>query len=138
MALLLEHGADIKAIDNNGMTMLHHASGGGQEEFVKVLLVFGDLESPDLDGRRPLHLAAREGREKVVRMLLKNKAMCDAQDTEFGSTPLHYAAQNGHVEVVKVLLEGKADPDIKNTAGLMAREIAIQKEHQAIGHNTEE
>jgi uncharacterized protein len=56
--MCLEHGADVRAFDNNGATALHTAAGAGLDAVVKVLVEHGaDLDVQDKSGRTPLDIA---------------------------------------------------------------------------------
>ncbi len=94
------------------MTPLHHASEGGHDSIVDML-----LQRPEIDvnarnaaGETPIFLAAKAGRMKVVEMLLKaetstsgaaavDETIADAR----GVTPRQIARQNQHEEIVKLL-----------------------------------
>ena len=49
LAVLLQHGANKHARDNNGATALHWAAKGGQEDIVSLLLHYGaDRHAKDM------------------------------------------------------------------------------------------
>ena len=90
-ALLVGAGADPKATDDNGWTMLHHAVKAGDPATVRILLGKGlDPDAPTNGGLLPLDLAARVG---------------------YGFSS---------AAVARVLLAGGADPKRPNGAGLDA------------------
>ena len=108
---LIEHGADVAALDNNGSSPLHLASNNGQVEVAQLLVEHGaDATSPRKDGWTPLHLASQSGYVNVARFLIEHGADATAQkDDEWKWTPLHLASFNGHVEVIRFLVEHGAD-----------------------------
>jgi ankyrin repeat protein len=54
----IDHGADVRAFDNNGATALHTAAAAGMDAVVKVLAEHGaDLDVQDKSGRTPLDIA---------------------------------------------------------------------------------
>jgi hypothetical protein len=67
--LLVEKGADVEAMDNDGKTMLHLAAVQGNEAVVRLLVDKGaEVTAMDNGGRTALHLAAVQGNEAVVRL----------------------------------------------------------------------
>jgi Ankyrin repeats (3 copies) len=70
LRLLLEHGADIDAQDEDGWTPLYSASVRGAVEVVRLLLEHGaDVEVKDNAGKTALQEAAEEGEDEVVELL---------------------------------------------------------------------
>lgn len=125
---LIEQRADINEIDDNGMTLLHHAAKYGQAEAIRFLVKPGNVNAKDRFGRTPLHFAisSRGGdRADVVRILLEKGADINAADNE-GQTPLCTAAASTVAnKTVRVLLEYKADVNVKNRRGESPLELAI-------------
>ncbi|KAM0416002.1 hypothetical protein ACHAPT_013029 [Fusarium lateritium] len=103
--VLLEKGADITAVDKNGLIPLIAASAGGHMEVVKLLLEKGaDITAIDNGGWAPLITASNNGHMDVVKLLLEKGADVTAVDND-GLTPLIAASRNDHIEVVKLLLD---------------------------------
>jgi ankyrin repeat protein len=71
VALLLDHGADINAKDEeSGATPLYHAASWGRREVVELLLGRGaDSRAPAADGKTPLQAAAANGHQEIVTLL---------------------------------------------------------------------
>ena len=129
--VLLEHGANAGAEDNEGRTPLHTAAAYGIVEGVHVLLEYGaNVGAEDNKGRTPLHDAvdyewiegpgsaedSASGKVEVVRVLLDHGANAGAQDNE-GKTPLHVAEKYAKVEVVRLLLEHGANVGAEDNIG---------------------
>ena len=81
MQLLLDHGANPNARDNDNATPLHHSSWWGKEGTIK-----------------------REGTVEGTRLLLKHGAVIDAEDNE-GRTSLQLALEHRRDEIVTCLKE---------------------------------
>jgi ankyrin repeat protein len=96
--LLIEHGADARAMTRQGFTPLHLAAREGDLDTARLLLSAGVdvnvLSKPDptLKGRGPLFESMKSG----------------------GSTPLLAATMRGQVPLAMFLLEQGADPNIQD------------------------
>ncbi|KAH7037056.1 ankyrin repeat-containing domain protein [Microdochium trichocladiopsis] len=65
--LLLQRGADVRARQPNGYTLLHSAAGWGHVEAVALLLEYGaDMNATTEDGETPKDWAQKRGRDAVV------------------------------------------------------------------------
>jgi ankyrin repeat protein len=111
---LLEQGANIRAQDSKGETVLHAVFSRRNWRLdlglVMLLLQQGaDLEARDQHGWTPLHAAAERGRREAAEFLLDKGADLKAIDQD-GQTPLHLAAGRANDKVVKLLVARGADP----------------------------
>jgi ankyrin repeat protein len=123
---LVQNGADVKAVDNFGMTALMHAAERGHLGVVEFLLE----KNPDLDKvdtTNVLTRAAEGGHLDLVRFLVQNGADVKAVDN-FGMTALMCAAERGHLDVVKLLVQHRADVNAVNKDGKTAWMIASTDE----------
>ena len=123
---LLSQRANIDAIDEDSFTPLAHATQGGNDTIVDILLKAGaDPNVPaSAQSWTPLHFAAMENMETILGALLASPLInINAADKE-NRTALHWAAFNGEMSVVLALLEHEADaavPDSgKRTPGVIA------------------
>ena len=117
--LLLEHGADIDAIDfDYGAPPIGWANEKGHDAMVEYLYARG--ASVDL------HRAAAYGLLVRVEFLLRQDASVVNSISGFG-TPLHEAALWGRSEVFTLLLEYGADPRLKNSLQKNALAIALEQ-----------
>lgn len=112
IALLVAHGADANATDEQGRTALHQAaSGDGTAGAAQALLASGaDVNAQDERGRTPLHLAAGVPRLDIVHVLVHHGADVNVEDTQ-GRTPLALARERGHEPVVRALLGQRGGPE---------------------------
>lgn len=111
---LLEQGADIRAHDSDGETVLHAVFSRRNWRLdlglVMLLLQEGaDIEARDQRGWTPLHAAAERGRREAAEFLLDKGADLKVTDKN-GQTPLHLAAWRANDKVVKLLIARGADP----------------------------
>src|SRR6185436_16395775 len=71
VAELRKGGADIEAVNPQGLTPLMLAAREGQDEVVRVLLDSGArINAVDREGLSALHQAAKEGHAGTVKLLL--------------------------------------------------------------------
>jgi ankyrin repeat protein len=107
---LLKDGADVNAVQGDGVTGLHWAARLGAEELASTLVVAGaNVKAATRFGAiTPLHLAAERGAGAVVALLVKAGADVDAPSST-GATPLMFAAASGDTASVKALLDAGAD-----------------------------
>jgi uncharacterized protein len=100
---LLNRGADVSLIDNDGDTALHGAAEMGNVEIARMLLAkSANVNAKNKVGGTPLMWAAVYGHDEVVRELLKQGADPSLKD-EDGITALQWAVKNNRTEVVKLL-----------------------------------
>lgn len=102
-ALLIQHGADMAALDYLGAQPLHYAAAVGAAEALAMLLRHGakpDVPVQTLDPRdRPNTLVP-------------------------GTTALHLAVLGGHTNVIAALLHAGANVNATNAMGLTAMDLA--------------
>jgi ankyrin repeat protein len=123
-ALLDNAGIQLDTPAVNGNTALMMAAFKRNRPAAEALIARGAAV------RRPgwtaLHYAAASGDEDIARLLLKRGAEVDAvSPPASGSyTPLMMAAREGKEEMAVFLLGQGANPQMKNTEGLNAAQIA--------------
>ncbi|KAI1894300.1 hypothetical protein AGOR_G00114400 [Albula goreensis] len=127
---MLQHGADLRIIDHQGKTALHHSVAGGNIFAMQYLNETGMFSFADTDKFQitPLHLAASTGNTDVIRYLLRNnRCPADAMDQQ-GVTALHIAAEKGAAEVSWLLLQeaGLRILHLKNRNGLTPLDLCRQ------------
>ena len=94
--LLLEHGADVNATDDNGSTPLY---GAGKKETVYLLLARGALVNVrNCAGSTPLHEAAEGFDKEAVEALIERGADVNCRDNK-GLTPLDRAKAHAAGEI---------------------------------------
>ena len=107
--LLIDHGANVNAQDNNHWTPLHYASVWGHLRVSQLLLEHKAISTArDIFNSTPLHEASRCGHLKIVRLLLDHGADVVGQGLG-GLTPYQIATREGHDDIAKLLLEHGAE-----------------------------
>ena len=91
--LLLECGADVRAVDDEGCTALHAACSHNNPARHRFLVEAGaDINAVNQDGCTALHLAAKEGHLETVQYLVEAGADVKATDCS-GATVFEYASK---------------------------------------------
>ena len=159
--LLLNNGARVGQVDDDGETPLLMAASQGHALIVKLLLDRGaPVNNVDSQGFTALSYAVFRGHVKIVQLLLDNGAedigddpvllhtavngyaeimelllehgvQVDRANTE-GETPLLFAAHLGHINLVRMLLDKGAQADKANKTGEAPLLVAIASGHTEI------
>ena len=80
MRLLLEHGANPNAEDNEGWTPLHLASSDGHTTIVRLLLDRGaSADMKNNKGRNTLQVATTHGMDEIVQVLARHVEQVDKE-----------------------------------------------------------
>ena len=112
---LVAAGVSPRSIDLQGNTPLIHASSGGMEKLVDILICeLHDSANPSME---MLQEDARVVLDKAVLYLDLNMR------NQQGRTALHYAVANGHAATAKLLVEAGADMDLPDHNGVTARSM---------------
>jgi hypothetical protein len=103
--LLIEKGANVKAIDDESQTALHWASWQGHVEVVRLLCDHGaNIEACDGRNMRPLHLAAWNSHFSVVKEFIEVRKAEINPKKDNGWTPLKYAKQHRVTEIADYIV----------------------------------
>jgi ankyrin repeat protein len=134
--LLLQHGANIEALDSMEQSALHWARRGNQLAVVRLLLSRGAaVDSCGLNYESTLHSAVAKGQLEICQLLLNHGADINKPDGNFGYTPLIFAARTspddmlcGQVDIIRLLLSKGANVFSRDSNGLNAYDWAKRKD----------
>jgi ankyrin repeat protein len=127
--LLVNAGADVKAVNRYKVTPLSLACTNGDTAMVELLLKAGADPNAKLHGNETaLMTAARTGRIGPIKALLARKADVNAREWH-GQTALMWAAAEGHAEVVETLLKAGAEFRAPLPSGFTPLFFAVRDGH---------
>ena len=119
LTLLIDGGADVNSVDEDGWTALMGAV--KNLEVCRMLVNAGaNVNHLDSDRRSPLMCAVMEDQKATAELLLQNGADINHQDAQ-GNTCLHIACRENMTEITTLLLNRNANfelSDIHNLAPL--------------------
>jgi len=123
--LLLDAGADIHAVDNEGNTLLHAAATMSAAGKAETLVAMGlDPTAGNAAGQTPLHLVYELEPPSVTEALARAGAPLDARDNQ-GRTPLHAAVTAGYNWGGWSLLALEPPVDAADNDGLQPLHLAV-------------
>ena len=143
--LLLQQGADLKAVDFLKTTPLRAAALGNDLETIRTLIDAGvDVNAADLPGITPLMMAAGwNGNARAVQLLLAHGANPKAVSrpvmglpvkngaSQFGNlTALIMSAPFGPPELIQSLLDAGSDVNAKDVRAMTPLMLAVATDHQ--------
>jgi ankyrin repeat protein len=110
--IMIAHGADIKAVDKMGETLLMRSIKIGSEAVAEMIRYGADVHTKTRRGWTALHAATDahfyQQQPESIALLLQAGAACDVKENR-GYTPLHVAAANLDIGAAQLLLEAGAD-----------------------------
>ena len=113
---IINTGANLRAVDKNGLTVLHYVATMRDIDIniVEKLINKGaDVNAVGVHGLTPLHFAALEGDIKIVEKFIDKGANVN-EVTKYGWTALHSAASIGHLNIVEKLIGEGAHVNAKS------------------------
>jgi quinoprotein dehydrogenase-associated probable ABC transporter substrate-binding protein len=131
---LVEKGADVNKVDNQGGTPLTNAARQRKNELVELLIKLGaDVNKPNGNGMTALVTAVMRDHVPTVKVLLANGADIEEPGPE-GYRPLAIAIAEDKYEVAKALMEAGADVNVPaDPDGLTPLMVAVAQNAPAEG-----
>ncbi|MBR3696000.1 MAG: ankyrin repeat domain-containing protein [Akkermansia sp.] len=125
--VLLENGAEVNAVDNDGTTPAMIAAMDGSPDTLKVLIDHGaNLNMADAAGRTPLILAVLSPEEKAAISLAHvTPAVAEQVKPQVTASMTEYPDV---INTVKLLLQAGVDITAKDKSGKTARDYATDPE----------
>lgn len=105
--VLIEHGADVNLVDEDGTVALSTAASFGYLDSVRLLLENGaEVSKKGVNGFTPLGMAVGLDQVEAARILIKHGAS-PLEDSYKGETPLHMAASDSfeNEEMLTLLID---------------------------------
>ena len=132
--LLINYGADINAVNNNGLNVLHLSAQGNQSTplYYFIHKYKMNINTTDKLGNTSLHWACFYNNDKALNYLL----LCDKININIrnknGFTPLHFSVLGRNIKAIKKLIMSGADISIKNNNNETCLYLAIKKNYKDI------
>ncbi|XP_008216084.1 ankyrin-1-like [Nasonia vitripennis] len=138
--LLLDKGACISEVDENGETPLCFAMKNRNTKVVDLLLssdYVNGVNVLDNDRFSHLHIACIRNNLRIVEQFIDfgvdiNDTVNFTSKEWAGYTPLHFAVENKSQSVVELLVRHGANLSIKNAKAMTPLHLAVQKQNDTI------
>lgn len=114
---LLDHGADVNAVNLQGRTALHLSISKGQTSLTRLLLARGaDVTLKDQYGAAPLTLAVKSNHKATAQMLLEHNLQRQVQCGILDDA-LWVAALKGNISLLEVLFAKSSEQPLPDPGG---------------------
>ncbi len=127
---LLQNGASVNSVDEEGRTPLHVAIRHNQIDIVKMLIAIQDINVniADKNGMTPLIEAAQLGHDELIKLLCTIAHINVNVAGKCGRNALHFAALLSHEKVVNLLVTmHHIDINAMNNYGQTPLDLALDK-----------
>ncbi|OQR81985.1 hypothetical protein THRCLA_11235 [Thraustotheca clavata] len=130
--ILINHGADVNALAEDGRSPLVLAAHMGCLDIVQALLLkVSDVDAPFQGGYTALSVAVEQGHLPVVQTLISRKANV-LQTTQIGLTLLHLSCFSGWCDIATYLLSLGADVNKVDKVGGRSITYAVSNGHAQV------
>lgn len=134
---LIEAGAQVSALDSNGLSALAHAVQESDEKNAKVLLAAGANPKETIKDNIPmLTYAVTKNNPEMVRLLIDAGAgINEPYYGDSGKTALMVAAEKGYTKIASLLIENTKLVDAQDELGRTALHYALENKQPSIVAN---
>ncbi|XP_050390791.1 serine/threonine-protein phosphatase 6 regulatory ankyrin repeat subunit C-like [Patella vulgata] len=128
LTYLVDHGADVHAVDQNQCTVLHHiVTKPNANLFLQEFILAGlQIDLQNKFGETPLYLATISNNEYAVNMILETNDSCVDLADRNGITPLMLAAIKNEIKIIKLLHKHSASINKQDSRGRTSLIFAIR------------
>lgn len=132
LAILIDNGADVNAVNKAGDTPLHLAVKMDSDALVKILIERASVNEKNTWGETPLHIFSKKGfsRSSIGRLLIDKGADVEARSDLKDQTPLHCAVQRRlltNTELIRLLIEKGANIEAVDSEGATPLLLAVKE-----------
>ena len=133
LKILIENGADINVLNEQGKAPIHFAAARNQTRIVRMLIEkSADINLKSKFGDYPLNYAAGHPcNSEIIEMLIANGADVNAKGA-CGNTPLHDSIYSGSSKVCETLIKNGANFNAKNNEGKTPLKLALEDDYKEI------
>lgn len=132
---LIDNGASLHVLDENGNCLLHSAARADQAAFIQSMLEMDEslANKQNFAGETPLHIAAKLGNDESVKVLMRKCKM--SKKNKLGESALHVAVKSplaseeliDYMVAVTVKTYSSALADTQNNKGDTALHTAVRE-----------
>ncbi|XP_050390792.1 serine/threonine-protein phosphatase 6 regulatory ankyrin repeat subunit B-like [Patella vulgata] len=128
LAYLIDHGADVHAVDQHECTVLHHiVTKPNACVILQKLIITGiQINLQNKFGETPLYLATESNNEFAVNMLLQTNDSCVDLADRKGITPLMLAAIENEIRIIQLLHKHGASVNEQEYRGRTSLYLAVK------------
>ena len=127
LEMLLQHGAAMNHVAQNGFTALHKAAEGGKIACLNVLLVWrADMNIQSVEGYSPAMCAVMEKKDIFLKRLIEAKCDLTLRDKK-GNTALDLVKHGGTIEILEEGMQLRSGLEEQRRTILVEKRLFLQQ-----------